>query len=143
MNIIDIFVIKTRFYITTLYLKLASLVARTAKQLPAILQDTQVWSLGQKDPQEKWMTTHSSILTWRISWKEEPGRLQSMRPQRIGHDWRHWARMHILLDKSRRKWNVGPVAFEEVNPDLEFSKRPTSSSHLISLSYEMQFCLDG
>ena len=41
---------------------------------------------GQEDPLEKGMTTQSSILTWRISWKEEPGRLQSMGPQRIGHD---------------------------------------------------------
>ena len=43
------------------------------KNLPAI-QETQVWSLGQEDPLEKGMATHSSILTWRIPWTEEPGR---------------------------------------------------------------------
>ena len=47
------------------------------KNLPAVWK-TQVWSLGQEDPLEKEMATHSSILAWRISWTEEPGRLQFM-----------------------------------------------------------------
>ena len=55
------------------------------KNLPA-MQDTQVQSLDQEDPLEKGMATHSSILAWRISWTEEPGGLQSMASQRIGHD---------------------------------------------------------
>ena len=42
------------------------------------MQEMQVQSLGQEDPQEEGMATHSSILTWRMSWTEEPGRLQSM-----------------------------------------------------------------
>ena len=42
---------------------------------------------GQVDPLEEGMATHSSILTWRILWTEEPGRLQSMGSQRVGHDW--------------------------------------------------------
>ena len=42
------------------------------------IQETQVRSLSQEDPLEKEMATHSSILAWKISWKEEPGRLQSM-----------------------------------------------------------------
>ena len=46
------------------------------KNLPA-MQETQVQSLGQEDPLEKRMTTHSSILAWRIPWAEEPGKLQS------------------------------------------------------------------
>ena len=45
-----------------------------------------VQSLGQEDLLEKEMTTHSSILAWKIPWIEEPGRLQSMRSQRVGHD---------------------------------------------------------
>jgi len=49
--------------------------------------ETQVRSLGQEDPLEKEMATHSSILAWRIPWREEPGRLQSMGSQRVGHDW--------------------------------------------------------
>ena len=49
--------------------------------------ETQVRSLRQEDPLEKEMATHSSILAWRISWTEEPGRLQSMGSQRLGHNW--------------------------------------------------------
>ena len=51
--------------------------AQTVKNLLA-MQETQVQSLGQKDPLEKGMTTHSSILAWRISWTEEIGGLQSL-----------------------------------------------------------------
>ena len=51
------------------------------------MRETQVWSLGQEDPLEKGMATRSSILAWRIPWPEEPGRLQSMGSQRVGHDW--------------------------------------------------------
>ena len=54
----------------------ASLVAHTLKSLPA-MKETQVRSLGQEDPLEKEMATHSSILAWRIPWTEEPGGLQS------------------------------------------------------------------
>ena len=43
-------------------------------------------SLGQEDPLEEDMATHSSILAWRIPWTEEPGRLQSIRSHRVGHD---------------------------------------------------------
>ena len=63
-----------------------SLVAQTVKNPPAI-QETQVRSLGREDPLEEGMTTHSSILAWRIPWTEEPGGLQSTGSQRIGHDW--------------------------------------------------------
>ena len=56
------------------------------KCLPT-MQETQVWSLGWDDPLEKEMATHSSILAWRIPWTEEPGGLQSMGLQRVGHDW--------------------------------------------------------
>ena len=52
----------------------ASLVAQTVKNLPA-MQETQVQSLGQKDPLEKGMVTHFNILAWRIPWTEEPGGL--------------------------------------------------------------------
>jgi len=46
-----------------------------------------VWPLGREDPLEKGMATHSSILAWRVPWTEEPGRLQSIGLQRVGHDW--------------------------------------------------------
>ena len=63
----------------------ASLVAQRLKHLPG-MWETQVQSLGWEDPLEKEMATHSSILAWRIAWREEPGRLQSMGSQRVGHD---------------------------------------------------------
>ena len=47
------------------------------------MQETRVWSLGREDPLEKEMATHSSILAWRIPWRKEPGRLQSMGSQRV------------------------------------------------------------
>ena len=59
--------------------------AQIVNNLPAV-QETQFLPLGWKDPLEKEMTTHSSILAWEILWTEEPGRLQSMGSQRIRHD---------------------------------------------------------
>ena len=56
------------------------------KKLPA-MQETGVWSLGQDDLLEKGMATHSNILAWRISWTQESGWLQSMRLQRVKHNW--------------------------------------------------------
>ena len=50
------------------------------------IQEIQVQSLGQEDPLEKGMATHSSILAWRIPWTEKPGRLQSMESQTVGHN---------------------------------------------------------
>ena len=64
----------------------ASLAAQIVKHLPT-MRETRVWSLGWEDPLEKEMATHSSILTWKMPWTEEPGRLQSMGSQRVGHDW--------------------------------------------------------
>ena len=58
------------------------------KILPA-MRENQVQSLGWEDPLEKRMTTHSSILVWEIPWKEEPGGLQSVGSQRVGHDCAH------------------------------------------------------
>ena len=49
-------------------------------------ETTQVQSLGQEDPLEESMGTHSSILSWRIPWAEEPGRLQPMGSHRVGHN---------------------------------------------------------
>ena len=62
-----------------------SLVAQMVKNLPA-MWETWVRSLGWKDPLEKEMATHSSIIAWKISWTEEPGELQSLGSQRVGHN---------------------------------------------------------
>ena len=61
-------------------------VAHMVKNLLAMLE-TWVWSLGGEYPLEKGMATHSSMLGWRIPWTEEPGWLQSMGSQRVGHNW--------------------------------------------------------
>ena len=60
-------------------------VAQSVKRLPTT-RETWVRSLGREDPLEKEMATHSSTLAWKIPWTEEPGRLQSMGLQRVGHD---------------------------------------------------------
>ena len=63
----------------------ASFVAQSVKNLPAV-QETGVRSLGWEDPPEKEMASHSSILAWKTSWTEEPGGLQSIGSQRVGHN---------------------------------------------------------
>ena len=63
----------------------ASPVAQMVKNLPA-MQETRVQSLGWEDPLEKEMATHSNILAGRIPWTEEPGKLQSIGSQRVGHN---------------------------------------------------------
>ena len=70
------------------------------KNLPANAGDTEAWvqSLGQEDPLEEEMATHSSILAWTIPWTEEPGGLQCIGLQRVRHDWAHThTRLHAPL----------------------------------------------
>ena len=62
-----------------------SLVAQMVMCLPTV-RETWVRSLGQEDPLEKEMATHSGTLAWKIPWMEEPGKLQSVGSQRVGHD---------------------------------------------------------
>ena len=63
----------------------ASLVAQMVKRLPAV-RETWARSLGWEDPLEREMATYSSTLAWKVPWTEEPGRLQCMGLQRVGHD---------------------------------------------------------
>ena len=65
--------------------QITSLVTQMEKRLPVVWK-TRVRSPGQEDSLEKEMASHSSTLAWRIPWMEEPGRLQSMELQRVGHD---------------------------------------------------------
>ena len=65
------------------------------KRICLPIQETWVQSLGWEDPLEKEMATHSSILAWKTSWIEEPGRLQSIESQRVRHDWSDLASMHV------------------------------------------------
>ena len=78
-------------------------VVLVVKNLPA-KQETRVQSLGQEDPLEKGMATHSSIPAWRIPWTEEPGRLQSIGSQRVRHDWSDLALMHTWAKKIMSRW---------------------------------------
>ena len=68
-----------------IYIFGASLVAQRLKRLPG-MRETRVRSLGWEDPLEKEMATHSSTVAWKIPQTEEPGRLQSMGSQRVGHN---------------------------------------------------------
>ena len=96
----------------------ASLVAQSVKNLPAV-QETRVQSVGWEDPLEKATAIHSSILAWKISWTEEPGGLQSMGSQRVGHDWAtntntsYYARQskesRLNCTIRRRQWQATPV----------------------------------
>ena len=74
----------------------------TAKN-PLAMQETWVQSLGWEDPPEEDLATHSSVLAWRIPWTEEPGGLQYMRSQRIGHDWSDVAQ-HLGRDGETHSW---------------------------------------
>ena len=79
-------------------------------------QETWIWSLGWKDPLEKEMATHSSILAWKIPWTVEPGGLQSMGSQRVRHDWLsmhtccQWQRAWVFR-APQRHWLI----FQSVN----------------------------
>ena len=79
----------------------ASLVAEMVKNVPAV-QETQVRPLGREDPREKEMATHSSTLAWEIPWTQEPGRLQSMGLQRVGHNWlnniKDWVYISVFIN---------------------------------------------
>ena len=71
--------------IQEIFTKETSLVAQTVQHV-STMRETWVRSLGWEDPLEKEMATHSSTIAWKIPWTEEPGRLQSMGSQRVGHD---------------------------------------------------------
>ena len=82
-------------------MNLISLVAQTVRHLPT-MWETWVRSLGWGDPLEKEMATQSSTLAWKILWMEEPGRLQSMGPQRVGYDWKTSLSLHLTeLNKTK------------------------------------------
>ena len=80
IRILYLLTLNINIHDTQLQVFVASLKAQSVKNLLE-MQETQVQFLGQEDPMEKEMATHSSILAWRISWTEEPGRLQSMGSQ--------------------------------------------------------------
>ena len=88
--------------------KVTSLVAQTIKRL-STMQEIRVQSLGWEEPLEKEMAIHSRTIAWKIPWTEEPGRLQSMGLQRVGHDWA--TSLYIVNSKTTPKrwksWSSG------------------------------------
>ena len=99
------------------------MVAQTVKNQPAV-QETRVPSPGQEGPLEKGMATYSSVLAWRIPRTEEPGGLQSMALQRVGHDWSNLAHTHACRCLQSLRVSLCPVAGEDVCPGA----RPATSS---------------
>ena len=96
---------------------MSALVAQRVKNLPAV-QETQVQSLGWENLLEEGMATHSSILAWRIPWTEEPGGVQSMGSQRIGHD---WATNTLIYDACDRTESNGVAAKSSEDGDFSGS----------------------
>ena len=106
---------------------------QTVKRLPTMCE-TQVWSLGQKDPLQKEMATHSNTLAWKIPWMEEPGRLQSMDRKEVdmtehlhftsmvkelpGQCRRHGFDSWVREIPWRRRWQPTPVLLPEKSHGL-------------------------
>ena len=78
-----------------------------SKSCQPTMRETRVWSLGWEDPSEKEIATHSSTLSWKIPWTEEPGRLQSMGSQRVGHDWA----TSLFFSKTQDKVYIGYICY--------------------------------
>ena len=75
------------------------------------MQETWVWSLGREDPLEKEMAIHSSILAWEIPWTEEPGGLQSMGSQRVGHNLATKQQQQYTVKQTRKAVNGAAFAW--------------------------------
>ena len=97
----------------------AYLVAQMLKNLPEV-QETWIWSLGQEDPLEKGMATHSNIPAWRTPWTEEPGGLESMGSQKVRHNWAtelNWTELVAQMVKNlpaMRETQVWSLGWEDL-----------------------------
>ena len=107
-----------------------SLVSQTVKHLSAT-RETQVRSLGREDLLEKEMAIHSSTITWKIPWTEEPGRLQSMGSQRVRHDWETctWA---LFFNCESKKLSEKPKATSLLTDSSLWQKGATSMCQALS-----------
>ena len=100
----------------------ASLMPQMVKNLPA-MQETQVQSLDSEDPMEKGVAAHSSILAWKIPWKEEPGGLQSTWSQRVRRDWAASTFSHAVAFS----WELSWAQLTMMASDLSFHQVVTFS----------------
>ena len=122
LNFGELNIPKLFFFLMWVYFDLgASLVARMEKNLPA-MQETWVQSLGQEDPLEKEMETHSSILAWRIPWTERLGRLQPMGSQRVGRHWLHVHMFQVYWENSLLKGSVWGLYLKSENSFLKWEQ---------------------
>ena len=104
------------------FMSIASLMAQTVKHLPT-MWETWVQSLGREDLLEKEIATHSSMLAWKIPWMEEPGRLQSVGSQRVGHDWATSLHVHCIGDAIQPSYPLTPSFFVPSVPAIrDFSR---------------------
>ena len=118
----------------------SSLVGRffthTVKNLPA-MRETRVWSLGQEEPLEEGMATHSGILAWRIPRTEEPGKLKSMVSQRVRHDWATNTHTHKLLLSDPKPLNFLKLVLKEMFPSLHaFHQADNIKTAVLFLGFE-------
>ena len=88
------------------------------------MQETRVWSLGQEDPLEKGMATHSSILAWKIPWTEEPGWLQSMGSQ-IELDTTEWLTWRLKAVRTKSDWLAFPLGSQGNILHVSLPSEPT------------------
>ena len=96
--------------------------------------EAQVRSLGREDPLEKEMAMHSSILAWRVAWTEEPGGLQSMGSQRVGHD--RATELKVILESKKPCKNV---SFEETSPHRNVKSVSSSPPGASMRSFSLRF----
>ena len=114
-------------------------------------QEMQVQSLGREDPLEEGMATHSSILTWRIPWSEEPGGLQSMGSQRVKHDWSNLTSTLMATDLQNvgsTCWSLCGDRYKRLNKisaayvELSLHFRKTNDERVV-VKVKIEACYDG
>ena len=134
----------TQYDFLTLFWKFQKIpwfVWATRDSLPK-MQETQVWSLGREDPLEKEMATHSSTLAYKIPWMEEPGGLQSMGSQRVGHDLATKQQLQGLANTGLLKWGICKLKFAHYSSVLRVQVRH-STKILYSLGKLKSSCLQA
>ena len=122
-----------------------SQVVLMVKNLPASEEDVRDMgsSLGQEDPLEEGMETHSSIFVWRIPWTEEPDRLQSIGSHRVGHNWSNLAHTHAPCTQSFQPVLVLFNHYEEIDKDhftFEIFTKKNWEASTLSRSFVLKTC---